>query len=720
MELSAKLVRAQLHFFKPFVANCSLETTRKGQDKLGELMSALHRREVYMKDHDFGPFQGAWVMPKDERRSGVVLYLHGGGYTCGSLEYAKGFAATLASQCGVRVFCAAYRLAPENPYPAAVDDALEAYRYLLKKGYAPRQILLCGESAGGGLIYALSLKLKQLGRELPCGLIGISPWVDLTGSGASYETNRDNDPSLTQELLEFYAKCYTQNPTDPLCSPVRGDLTGLPPSLLFAGGDEILLDDARTLHDRLKAAGCRSKPIIAPGRWHAYVLYCLQENMEQDMEEINRFLTQNLSPARSLRWMRLDNAAKIYPAAKRRNWNNFFRISATLTEPIDTAVLASALDVTARRFPSIAVRLRRGVFWYYLEEIPKTPSIQPEKSCPLAHAPFHKVRQCAFRVLVYKNRVAVEFFHALTDGTGALVFVKTLLAEYLREKYGLSVPAEKGVLGRLEEPSPEELEDSFARYAGDVTASRAESTAYHLSGTPERDGYKNLVTMMIPAEKLRACAKEHGVSVTELLCAAMMQAIGELQAEKVPNVRHRKPVKVLIPVNLRNLFPSRSLRNFASYITPEIDPRMGDCSFSELCSLVHHKMGLENNRRTMRAKFAANVASERSPILRVMPLFIKNIAMKAVFDAVGECKSCLCLSNLGRVELPEVMVPYVQRMDFIIGVQARAPHDCGVVTWGDTVYINCIRSIQEPELEYRFYRVLHRLGLPVKVESNQR
>ena len=720
MELSAKLVRSQLNFFKPFVAGCSLEVTRKGQDKLGELMSALHKREVLIRDHDFERFQGAWVMPKDERRSGVVLYLHGGGYTCGSLDYAKGFAATLASECGVRVFCAAYRLAPENPYPAAVEDALTAFDYLLKKGYAPHQILLCGESAGGGLIYALSLKLKQLGRELPCGLIGISPWVDLTGSGASYETNRDNDPSLTQELLEFYAKCYTQNPTDPLCSPVRGDLTGLPPSLLFAGGDEILLDDARTLHDRLKAAGCRSKLIIAPGRWHAYVLYCLQENMEQDMEEINRFLTQNLSPARSLRWMRLDNAAKIYPAAKRRNWNNFFRISATLTEPIDTAVLASALDVTARRFPSIAVRLRRGVFWYYLEEIPKTPSIQPEKSCPLAHAPFHEVRQCAFRVLVYKSRVAVEFFHALTDGTGALVFVKTLLAEYLSEKYGLSVPAEKGVLGRLEEPSPEELEDSFARYAGGVTASRAESTAYHLSGTPERDGYKNLVTMIIPAEKLRACAKEHGVSVTELLCAAMMQAIGELQAEKVPNVRHRKPVKVLIPVNLRNLFPSRSLRNFASYITPEIDPRMGDCSFSELCSLVHHKMGLENNRRTMRAKFAANVASERSPILRVMPLFIKNIAMKAVFDAVGECKSCLCLSNLGRVELPEVMVPYVQRMDFIIGVQARAPHDCGVVTWGDTVYINCIRSIQEPELEYRFYRVLHRLGLPVKVESNQR
>ena len=118
--------------------------------------------------------------------------------------------------------------------------------------------------------------------------------------------------------------------------------------------------------------------------------------------------------------------------------------------------------------------------------------------------------------------------------------------------------------------------------------------------------------------------------------------------------------------------------------------------------------------------WGGNVASERSPILRVMPLFIKNIAMKAVFDAVGERKSCLCLSNLGNVQLPEAMAAYVRRMDFIIGVQAAAPHDCGVVTWNGTMYINMIRNIREPELESHFYRVLHTLGLPVKVESNQR
>ena len=323
-------------------------------------------------------------------------------------------------------------------------------------------------------------------------------------------------------------------------------------------------------------------------------------------------------------------------------------------------------------------------------------------------------------MLVYHERIAVEFFHAVTDGTGGMIFLKTLVAEYLCQRYGISIPAEHGVLGRLEDPSEEEMEDSFLRYAGNDHASRKEYTAYQLSGTLEPDGFLNLTTLMVPVDAVRKCAKEHHVSVTELLAAAMMKAICELQAEQTPRRRHRKPVKVLLPVNLRNLFPSKTLRNFASYITPEVDPRMGDYTFDEICAAVHHRMGLENNPQTMRVKFAANVASEQSPLLRVMPLFIKNLAMKAVFDTVGECKSCLCLSNLGVVRLPEVMAPYVARMDFIIGVQAKAPHNCGVLTWNDTVYINCIRSIREPELELHFYRVLHQLGLPVKVESNQR
>ena len=149
MEINASTLRNQLLFFKPFLTGCSLDSARKGQDKLGELMKSPRREKLRLKEHRFENFSGCWVLPKDTRRQGVVLYLHGGGYVSGSLEYAQGFGAVLADEMGVRVFCCAYRLAPEAPFPAAVEDALEAYRYLLSKGY--NKITLCGESAGGGL-----------------------------------------------------------------------------------------------------------------------------------------------------------------------------------------------------------------------------------------------------------------------------------------------------------------------------------------------------------------------------------------------------------------------------------------------------------------------------------------------------------------------------------------------------------------------------------------
>lgn len=719
MGLSAKLVRSQLNFFKPFVANCSLEVTRKGQDKLGELMEAIHWHDVIVHDHNFENFEGAWVIPKEERRSGAVLYLHGGGYTCGDLEYAKGFASTLAAECGVRVFCAAYRLAPETRFPGAVDDAEESYRYLLSKGYTPEQICLCGESAGGGLIYALCLRLKERGLPLPCGIIAISPWVDLTVSGESYITNKDADPSLTEELLRFYAKCYADDVRAPEVSPLFAELDGLPPSLIFVGGDEILLDDSKRMHEKLLQSGCKSQLVIASERWHAYVLYMLNENMS-DFDTINQFLSRVMAAERKQQWMRLDNAAKIYPAALRKKWSNVFRLSATLSEPVDRDVLRAALDVTLRRFPSIGVRLRKGIFWFYLERVPEVPEITEEQSYPLVHMSYAFIRECAFRVVVYKNRIAVELFHALTDGTGGMIFLKTLLAEYLSRKYGISVPNTDGVLCRMDEPSPEELEDSFIKNAGTVSAGRKEATAYRLTGTTEPDGFVHLTTFMLDAAEVKEKAHKHSATVTEFLTAAMMQAILRLQAEKVPHRSRRKPVKVLVPVNLRSLFPSKTLRNFALFITPELDPKLGDYSFDEICKAVHHRMGIDNTAKQMSMKIAANVNSEKSPILKVMPLFVKNAAMKAVFDAVGERKSCLCMSNLGNVRLPEVMRQYVTRMDFIIGVPSCSAYNCALLSYGGTTYINLVRSIEEPELEMHFYKVLRELGIHVKVESNQR
>ena len=422
---------------------------------------------------------------------------------------------------------------------------------------------------------------------------------------------------------------------------------------------------------------------------------------------------------KALRWLRLDNAAKIYPAARRRNWTNLFRVSATLTEPVDVGVLQAALDATAPRFPSICARLRRGVFWYYLQQLTESPRVREESSYPLTYMSREELRRCPIRVVVYERRIAVEVFHALTDGSGALVFLKSLLAEYLQRKYRLTVPAEQGVLDRNEEPSEEELEDSFLKYAGTVTASRKGNDSWQLSGTPETGGVLNLTCLRLPVEAVREKAHAYNVSVTEFLGAVMLQALQQLQAERIPAQNARKPIKLLIPINLRRIFGSKTLRNFALYATPEIQPKLGQYSFEEICRTVHHQIGLDNNPKHMSMMIAANVFSERALAVRLMPLFLKNMVMKAVYAAVGERKTCLSLSNLGMAKLPETMVPYVERLDFILGVQATTPYNCGVISFGDTVNVNFIRNIREPILEARFHQILRDMGIPVLAESNR-
>lgn len=420
---------------------------------------------------------------------------------------------------------------------------------------------------------------------------------------------------------------------------------------------------------------------------------------------------------KQLHWVRLDNAAKIYPAARRKNWSNVFRQSVTLTEQVDVAVLQSALDVTVRRFPSIAARLRKGVFWYYLQQVEQAPDIKEEYSYPLTFMSKAEMRKCAFRVIAYENRIAVEFFHSLTDGSGALIFLKTLTAEYLEQKYGIAVPCEKGVLDRREAPKPEELEDCFLKNAGSVPAGRKDSNAWHMYGEPRKDGFLHVTCFQLPVENVLEMAHRYQVSLTVFMCAVMMQALTALQKEKNPHGRQR-PIKVLLPINLRQLFPSNTLRNFALYITPELDPRLGEYSFEEICKRIHHKMGLEVTAKHMGSIIATNVNDEKNPLLRLVPLPLKNAVMKAVFDSVGERKSCLSMSNLGRITVPTEMEGYIERFDFILGVQAAAPYNCGMLSYGDSIYVNFIRDIQDAELERHFFWVLQQMGLPVLVESN--
>ena len=420
-----------------------------------------------------------------------------------------------------------------------------------------------------------------------------------------------------------------------------------------------------------------------------------------------------------LHWVRLDNAAKIYPAARRRNWSNVFRQSVTLYEKVDTDVLTSALNVTIKRFPTIAARLRKGAFWYYLQEVESAPNIKEEYSYPLTYMSKEEMRHCAFRVIVYNNRIAVEFFHSLTDGTGALIFLKNLVAEYLEQKHNITIPFENGILDRRLPPTDEEMEDCFPKNASKVPLSRKDTNAWHMYGEPEKDGFLNITCFKIPVKEALDMAHQYNSTLTMFMSAVMMMALYNLQNEKNPTISRQKLIKLLIPINLRNLFPSNTLRNFAMYTIPEIDPRLGEYTLGEICEIIKHKMGTEFTAKHMSRVIATNVNDEQNPLVRLIPLPLKNAVMKAIFDSVGEKKSCLSFSNIGQIKLPSVMESYIERFDFILGVQAAAPYNCGMLSFGDTIYINFIRNIKDAELERHFFAVLQSLGISVTVESNQ-
>lgn len=287
------LLREQMRLLKPILTSKNvLSAARIAQDKAGELGARSNSDKVRFEDISLGSFSASWAIPADCAESKkVILYLHGGGYTAGGLDYARGFGSVLACSTGRRVLCPAYRLAPENIFPCALDDALLAYRYLLMNVESASDICLAGESAGGGLEYCLIHKLKELNLPLPAAVVAISPWVDLTESGNSHISNASRDPSLSKELLDFYAECYvpTGDKGQPLASPLFGDLAGFPPSYIVASEDEVLLSDSEVMAKKLVKAGCSVELVVFPGMWHAFVLYGVPE-AQKALSYISEFI----------------------------------------------------------------------------------------------------------------------------------------------------------------------------------------------------------------------------------------------------------------------------------------------------------------------------------------------------------------------------------------------------------------------------------------------
>ena len=234
-----------------------------------------------------------WLRPPSATPGRVVLYLHGGGYVIGSPRSHRHLAAAIAGAAGASALLLDYRLAPEHPFPAAVEDATAAYRWLLDQAIAPEHIVIAGDSAGGGLTVATLLALREARVPLPAGGVCISPWVDLTCSGASYATKAAADPIVRRAGVEEMARAYlgATPPRTPLASPLFADLRGLPPLLIHVGSDEVLLDDAVRLAERAKAAGVDATLEIYDRMIHVWHWFLpMLDEAQTAVEAIGRFV----------------------------------------------------------------------------------------------------------------------------------------------------------------------------------------------------------------------------------------------------------------------------------------------------------------------------------------------------------------------------------------------------------------------------------------------
>ena len=244
---------------------------------------------VDVRRTDFAGMRAEWLTPQAPARGKAMLYLHGGAYVFGNCTTHRQLVSYVARACNVRALVIEYRLAPEHSFPAAIEDSLAAYRALRDEGYGPGDIILGGDSAGGGLVMALLLSLRDAGEELPAGAVMLSPWLDLTASGESMTTRAKRDPWFKPPDMPIIASYYCEEDEyrHPLVSPVYADVKGLPPIYIQVGDDEILLSDSIRIAEKLETAGGEVTLEIWPDMFHVFQVFVHQ--MPESREAIDKF-----------------------------------------------------------------------------------------------------------------------------------------------------------------------------------------------------------------------------------------------------------------------------------------------------------------------------------------------------------------------------------------------------------------------------------------------
>lgn len=414
-------------------------------------------------------------------------------------------------------------------------------------------------------------------------------------------------------------------------------------------------------------------------------------------------------------WFKLDTAGKMYSSIKSSRATTLFRLSADLKETVDPEVLQTALDHIIERFPYFNVNLRRGVFWYYFEWNDEHPLIEPEAHYPCMNMPIKKKGVHPFRVLYFNKKVSVEFSHIITDGAGAVTFMRALIFEYYRLQ---GIEAEDSTIFKYgDEPDAGEIEDAFgAHYDENIPMYRRRVNAFHFPFRREKKGVYNVVTGIIPVADVLAASRSYGASLTEFLSAVYFDTIQELMEREDFK---KKPIVLNIPVNLRKMFGSKTMRNFFISVTPMIDPRLGHYTFEEIIKYMHHFMKITVDEKYVMQQIRQSVISEKTFFLRVVPLFIKDMLMPIIYRTYGEGNYTTGFSNVGAIKMPPELEEHIERFELYPPPSTGNTLKVTMVSYQEHLYISFGSLSRDRRVEQIFFTKLRKMGMPVKIEANR-
>ncbi len=417
-------------------------------------------------------------------------------------------------------------------------------------------------------------------------------------------------------------------------------------------------------------------------------------------------------------WFPLDNAAKIFPAILTDEFTAVFRLTAILNHPIKIKPFFRAVSLTEKRFPYFKVRLKQGFFWYYLEHFPYPFPVLIENDNPCKA--FSK-KGLLVRVLVKRNKVSVEFSHILTDGAGAFEFFKTLLINYSKE-VGLDIPKDFEYLKPGNKISPGEYEDSYKRYFKEGIPPMVKSSkAFHIPWPLNAKPRFKILNIRIPINDIKSAASNKSVSITDYIVSVYLFVMQNIYEERANMKKRRKlkKIRIQVPVNLRNIFPSKTMRNFSLFVMPEIDPRLGHYSFDEIIKSVYHQIRLQTEKKLINKNISRNVGSELKIYIKSIPLFLKSLILRWKYYTLGTDQYSGVITNLGKVKLPHATSNMVDRFIFTPPPpNKKLKISCGIIGFDNFLVLSFSNTTKSTILEEKFIQFIKNQGIIVKHEPN--